>query len=127
MIRIIIVLTEATRIPKGILYAVLLLIMLVEQPPFAGTEHIAIAKVGKELAQDTVGLHDGFNKNIRSTKGDNMKQLVCEMCGGKDLVKQDSVFVCQNCQAKYSVEEFMKMIAKIDSSAKLNVHDFIIQ
>jgi len=56
-----------------------------------------------------------------------MKQLVCEMCGGKDLVKQDSVFVCQNCQAKYSVEEFMKMIAKIDSSAKLNVHDFIIQ
>jgi len=48
-----------------------------------------------------------------------MKQIVCEMCGGNDLVKQDSVFVCQNCQAKYSVEEAKKMMIETDYPAKL--------
>ena len=39
-----------------------------------------------------------------------MKQLVCEMCGGTDLVKQDGMFVCQTCGTKYSVEEAKKMM-----------------
>ena len=39
-----------------------------------------------------------------------MKQLTCEMCGGIDLMKQDGVFVCQNCGTKYSVEEAKKMM-----------------
>lgn len=39
-----------------------------------------------------------------------MKQLVCEMCGSTDLIKQDGVFVCQNCGTKYSVEEARKMM-----------------
>ncbi|MBR6940351.1 MAG: hypothetical protein IKH65_06080, partial [Clostridia bacterium] len=39
-----------------------------------------------------------------------MKQLVCEMCGGTDLIKQDGVFVCQSCGCKYSVEEARKMM-----------------
>lgn len=39
-----------------------------------------------------------------------MKKLVCEMCGGADLVKQDGVFLCQNCGTKYSVEEAKKMM-----------------
>ena len=39
-----------------------------------------------------------------------MKQLVCEMCGSKDLVKQDGMFVCQACGTKYSVEEAKKMM-----------------
>lgn len=56
-----------------------------------------------------------------------MKQLTCEMCGGTDLIKQDGVFVCQNCGMKYSVEEAKKMMiegtvdvqgtVKIDNSA----------
>lgn len=37
-----------------------------------------------------------------------MKQLVCEMCGSKDLVKDGGVFVCQSCGCKYSVEEAKK-------------------
>ncbi len=41
-----------------------------------------------------------------------MKQLVCEMCGGKDLLKQDGVFVCQHCGVKYSVEEARKMMVE---------------
>ena len=39
-----------------------------------------------------------------------MKQLVCEMCGSTDLIKQDGVFVCQSCGTKYSVEEAKKMM-----------------
>jgi len=48
-----------------------------------------------------------------------MKQIVCEMCGGKDLIKQDGTYVCQNCGTKYSVEEAKKMMVTIDNSAKL--------
>lgn len=39
-----------------------------------------------------------------------MKQLVCEMCGSTDLIKQEGVFVCQSCGCKYSVEEAKKMM-----------------
>ena len=39
-----------------------------------------------------------------------MKRLTCEMCGGIDLIKQDGVFLCQNCGMKYSVEEAKKMM-----------------
>lgn len=56
-----------------------------------------------------------------------MKQLTCEMCGGSDLIKQDGVYVCQNCGMKYSAEEAKKMMiegtvdvqgtVKVDNSA----------
>ncbi len=58
-----------------------------------------------------------------------MKQLTCEMCGGTDLIKQDGVFMCQNCGMKYSVEEAKKMMiegtvdvtgtVKVDTSDEL--------
>lgn len=58
-----------------------------------------------------------------------MKQLTCEMCGSTNLLKQDGVFVCQDCGTRYSVEEAKKMMVegtvevtgtvKVDSSAKL--------
>ncbi len=41
-----------------------------------------------------------------------MKRLTCEMCGGTDLVKDDGVFVCQNCGCKYSIEEARKMMVE---------------
>lgn len=41
-----------------------------------------------------------------------MNQLICEMCGSTDLLKQDGVFVCQSCGCKYSVEEAKKMMAE---------------
>ena len=56
-----------------------------------------------------------------------MKRLVCEMCGSTDLIKQDGVFVCQDCGCKYSIEEARKMMVegtvevtgtvKVDNSA----------
>ncbi|MCL1849863.1 MAG: hypothetical protein FWF70_00375 [Bacteroidetes bacterium] len=47
-----------------------------------------------------------------------MKQIVCEMCGGKDLIKRDSVYICQNCGTKYSVEEAKKMMVEVDTKPK---------
>lgn len=41
-----------------------------------------------------------------------MKQLVCEMCGSTDLIKEGGVFVCQSCGCKYSVEEAKKMMVE---------------
>lgn len=59
-----------------------------------------------------------------------MKALVCEMCGGHDLIKQDGLYVCQDCGTKYTVEEAKKMMVegtvevagtvKVDSSGKLS-------
>ena len=58
-----------------------------------------------------------------------MKALKCEMCGSTDVVKQDGLYVCQNCGTKYTVEEAKKMMiegtvdvqgtVKIDSSSEL--------
>ncbi|MBQ7044245.1 MAG: TFIIB-type zinc finger domain-containing protein [Clostridia bacterium] len=55
-----------------------------------------------------------------------MKALVCEMCGSKEIVKQDGYFVCQACETKYSPEEAKKMMVegtvKIDHSASTEKH-----
>ena len=58
-----------------------------------------------------------------------MKALKCEMCGSNDVVKQDGLYICQNCGTKYTVEEARKMMiegtvdvqgtVKIDSSSEL--------
>ena len=52
-----------------------------------------------------------------------MKALKCEMCGSNDVVKQDGLYVCQNCGTKYSVEEARKMMVEgtvsIDYSSKI--------
>lgn len=42
-----------------------------------------------------------------------MTMIKCEMCGGTDLIKQDGVFVCQNCGMKYSPEEAKKMMVEV--------------
>lgn len=64
----------------------------------------------------------------QSPKG-KMKALVCEMCGSRDLIKENGLFVCQSCGIKYSLEEARKMMidgtvnvvgtVKVDMSAKL--------
>ena len=59
-----------------------------------------------------------------------MKELVCDMCGSNEIIKQDGLFVCQACNTKYSIEEARKMMfgevvevegtVKIDNSTKLS-------
>jgi len=42
-----------------------------------------------------------------------MKKLKCEICGSSDVLKQDSVFTCEACGCKYSLEEAKKLIVEI--------------
>lgn len=42
-----------------------------------------------------------------------MKALICELCQGNELVKQDGMYVCQHCGTKYSVEEAKKLLGTI--------------
>lgn len=59
-----------------------------------------------------------------------MKRMVCEMCGGSDLQKQDGIFACNSCGCKYSVEEARKLMieSSLDTSQDLRSitsHDII--
>ncbi len=45
-----------------------------------------------------------------------MKRIVCEVCGGADMLKESGVFVCQSCGCKYSLEEVRKLLVE-DGSA----------
>ena len=47
-----------------------------------------------------------------------MHAMVCEMCGSNNIIKQDGVYLCQNCGTKYSVEEAKKLIGivKVDKT-----------
>ena len=45
--------------------------------------------------------------------------MVCEMCGGSDLIKDEGVFVCQSCGCKYSVDEAKKMMVEIAGTVEV--------
>ena len=49
-----------------------------------------------------------------------MKAIVCEMCGSQDLVKQDGMYVCQNCGTKYDPEEAKKLLIEVSGEVKVN-------
>ena len=49
-----------------------------------------------------------------------MKALICEMCEGAELIKQDGNYVCQACGTKYSVEEAKKMMGIIGDTKKMS-------
>lgn len=42
-----------------------------------------------------------------------MKQMVCEMCGGTEIQKDEGVFVCRCCGCKYSVDEAKKLLIDV--------------
>jgi hypothetical protein len=65
--------------------------------------------------------------NINVNRRNSVKQLVCDVCGGKELIKQDGVFVCQSCGTKYSVEEVKKMVVEIDVPSKLEKPLILLQ
>lgn len=49
--------------------------------------------------------------------GKKVKRLECEACGSADMVKENGMFVCQYCGARYSVEETKRMMTvTIDNS-----------
>ena len=51
----------------------------------------------------------------------SVKQLKCEMCDSTNLIKQDGMFVCQDCGAKYTVDEAKKMMAEASAGVPAEV------
>lgn len=49
-----------------------------------------------------------------------MKAMTCEMCGSTNLVKQDGLYVCENCGTKYSVEEAKKLLVEVSGTVKID-------
>ncbi len=49
-----------------------------------------------------------------------MKAIVCEMCGSQDLVKQNGMYVCQNCGTKYDPEEAKKLMVEVSGAVKVD-------
>ncbi|MCL2114787.1 MAG: TFIIB-type zinc finger domain-containing protein [Methanobrevibacter sp.] len=60
-----------------------------------------------------------------------MKKLACEMCGSTNVVKEDGLFTCQSCGAKYSPEEAKKMMVEgtvqIDHSSKIENYEKLLK
>ena len=54
-----------------------------------------------------------------------MKKISCEMCGSSDLIKQDGVFVCENCGMKYSLEDAKKNIINVPRVNTTIPHDTV--
>lgn len=88
------------------------------QLPFVvtnGSPDIAIAGIAVFVIAQKYGtvVFPGFKEQVVfQTVADN-NVMVCEMCGSQDLVKQDGMFVCQNCGTKYSVEEAKKLLGTV--------------
>ena len=53
-----------------------------------------------------------------------MKAIVCEMCGSQDLVKQNGMYVCQNCGTKYDPEEAKKLLVEIEVNNSRKVENW---
>ena len=58
-----------------------------------------------------------------------MKQIVCEMCGSTDLIKDEGVFMCQSCGMKYSLQEARKLmiegIVDVRGTVQIDNTDFV--
>lgn len=43
-----------------------------------------------------------------------MQAIKCEMCGSNDIIKDDGLYVCNNCGTKYTVEEARKLMGTVE-------------
>ena len=41
-----------------------------------------------------------------------MPTIVCELCGSRDIVKENGEYICRGCGAKYSPEEAKHLITE---------------
>ena len=50
-----------------------------------------------------------------------MKRIVCELCGGNNLIKEEGAFVCQDCGCKYSLDEARKLMVDVENDGSYAV------
>lgn len=49
-----------------------------------------------------------------------MKQLICEMCGSNELLKQNDRYVCQMCGTNYTTEEARKLLIEVTGAVDVS-------
>lgn len=54
-----------------------------------------------------------------------MEQLICKMCGGNELQKDDGVYVCQHCGCNYTIDTNEIVKYTNNSNADINIKDQI--
>ena len=47
-----------------------------------------------------------------------MSKLTCDVCNSDNIIKQDGIFICQNCGAKYSVADMQKKYKQISVNSE---------
>lgn len=52
-----------------------------------------------------------------------MNQIHCEVCGSKEIIKVDGMFVCQQCKCKYSLDEMRSIVNNVSDSSINNSKD----
>lgn len=101
-------------------------------------KQLTCPKCGKPINQDSKFCSNCGNPLVQSTTIETTSQvkptkpirpIVCELCGGNNLVKEKGFFVCQHCGTKYSLEEARKMMiegtvqvagtVRVDNSGKI--------
>ena len=45
-------------------------------------------------------------------ENEDVRAIVCELCGSNELIKDEGVFVCQHCGTKYTTEEARKLLVE---------------
>ena len=46
-----------------------------------------------------------------------VKQITCEICGGKNIIKRDGAYVCADCGIKYTADEIKKLLSNAPDDA----------
>lgn len=52
-----------------------------------------------------------------------MKKIRCEICGYTNIIKENGLFVCQNCGVKYTLAEAKSLLCEVGDNSNLEVTD----
>ena len=55
-----------------------------------------------------------------------MQAIQCELCGSRDIVKEEGFFVCRNCKTRYSAEEAGKLAGTVKTDNAETVENLFI-
>lgn len=54
-----------------------------------------------------------------------MQAIKCEMCGSNDIIKDDGLYVCNNCGTKYTVEEARKLMGTVEIDHSIDTKNIL--
>lgn len=94
------------------------------QQPDAGTLSVVAAPAAVLVPARTPVVPVAYRPGNPVIPG--MSAMICEMCGFSNLLKQGGLYVCQNCGAKYSIEEAKRLIGTARSGSTQDVEKLLL-